>query len=194
MKKSFTCTASFQLSLSEENSWKRIGTQTENETTKMKVVPVLPEQNADLDFAKQFSRRQYFQSPPYICKNAETKKVAKSRTWKEFLTSELVFCTRFGFCKIIFKANAETQTETGGKTKKMKVVLLLPAEYLRKFVKKQRQNADLGFAKRFSRWQRSSPAFMYPIWQANFPVVGSYSPCFSWMNQSSDFDRSSEVF
>ena len=153
MKKSFTCTASFQLSLSEENSWKRIGTQTENEITKMKVVPVLPEQNADLDFAKQFSRWQYFQSSVYICENAETQKSGKIKNMKGLLDVWTCLLTRFGFCKIIFKANAETQTETGGKTKKMKVVLLLPAEYLRKFVKTQRQNADLGFAKWFSRWQ-----------------------------------------
>ena len=43
----------------------------------MKVVPVLPEQNADLDFAKQFSRWQYFQSSAYICENAETQKSGK---------------------------------------------------------------------------------------------------------------------
>ena len=126
----------------------------------MKVVPVLPEQNADLDFAKQFSRWQYFQSSAYICENAETQKSGKIKNMKGLLDVWTCLLTRFGFCKIIFKANAETQTETGGKTKKMKVVLLLPAEYLRKFVKTQRQNADLGFAKWFSRWQRSSPAFI----------------------------------
>ena len=151
MKKSFTCTASFQLSLSEENSWKRIGTQTENETTKMKVVPVLPEQNADLDFAKQFSRRQYFQSPPYICKNAETKKVAKSRTWKEFLTSELVFCTRFGFCKIIFKANADTdrnahQTKKNERSSSL-TYLTLTSRISQKIREKTEAECRFGFCK-----------------------------------------------
>ena len=48
----------------------------------MKVVAVLPEQNADLDFAKQFSRWQYFQSSAYICENAETQKSGKIKNMK----------------------------------------------------------------------------------------------------------------
>ena len=51
----------------------------------MKVVPVLPEQNADLDFAKQFSRWQYFQSSAYICENAETQKSGKIKNMKGVL-------------------------------------------------------------------------------------------------------------